>query len=236
MPNRLMAMLLAVLLTLGNAWAEDGDPPYSQVTMSTQGYSLNIAWAAGLEVDDALTNKLFGLFMAKYPAIRESFGTTAERSFTLWLTNDLDEGSISRTTTGGAYVSYAYVTGSEKGMNHLISLFAQQVMGSVPNHDNNAEVHVLSSGLHAYAESVYADDPAQAVWLIPYQEGQQLTDGHQVAAAFLKWVADTYSALVPVRLNRVLHEGTYDSLGFWLNATGDTLGNLWNQYAASAAK
>ena len=49
------------------------------------------------------------------------------------------------------------------------------------------------------------------------------------------WAAETYGADVPVRLNRVLHDGYYNSNDFWLRAVGNSLENLWGQYAQQSS-
>lgn len=228
--KKLAAMLVLLLALMCVAGAEE--TVYEGSTYSSAGYSLTLFWQEGIKPDDTVAESIVHLFFDKYPAIRETYGTNEDRAFTIYLVNTLEEGTISRTSDKGMYVSYEYVKGSAKGLNHLISLFFNKVMNGHPNPEDDALVTVLSRGLQAYTEKAYSDNPDEAVWLIPYAEGQQLTDNGQVAGAFIKWIADAYGKDIPVRLNRVLHEGAYSGDEFWINAIGNTLGSLWNEYVA----
>lgn len=227
-----IALLLCLLLTLTAAIAEE-EPVYRSVTYSTMGYSLNLHWDEALMPDEELAQTLQEVFFEKYPAIRETFGTTADREITLTLTAGT-ENYIS--TMNGIFMSYEELKNDPAKLNTLVWFFVNKVINGHPNPADDPEIEALSLGFQFYAENVYAVIPDQATWLMPYEPGQQLTDNPQVAGAFLMWVARTYGADVPIRLNRVLHEGCYDSMSFWLTATGDTLGNLWNAYAAQATE
>lgn len=227
-----IALLICLLLTMTAAFAEE-EPVYRSVTYSTMGYSLHLHWDDDLMPDAELAQTLQDVFFEKYPAIRETFGTTADREITLTLTAGTDNYISS---IEGIVMSYEELKNNPARLNTLVWFFVNKVANGHPNPDNDPEIEVLSLGFQFYAENVYAVNPDQATWLTPYEPGQQLTTNHQVAGAFLMWVAQTYGADVPIRLNRVLHEGCYDSLSFWLSATGDTVGNLWNDYAAQAAK
>lgn len=225
----LFALLLALVCM---AAAEETEPAYEQVTYSSAGYSLTLGWQEDTKPSEEIEGSIVALFLDKYPALRETFGTNEDRTFTLYLVNTLSEGAIS-SNNEAAKVAHDYVT-TPRGMNHLISLFFKKVANGCPNPENDAVITVLSQGLQAYAEYAYSDMPEEAIWLKPYEEGQQLTDGGQIAGSFIKWVAARYGKDIPVRLNRVLHEGTYGGDEFWMNAIGNTLGNLWNEYAASS--
>ena len=123
-----------------------------------------------------------------------------------------------------------------KARNSLVWFFVNQVTGGHPNPEQDPEIDVLSLGIQFYYENAFAVERDALVWLTPYEEGQMLTDGAQVAAAFLTWLADSYGETVPLRLNRVLHDGIYDHHDFWVNAVGNTLENLWQQYAEQTAQ
>lgn len=225
-------LLVMTWLVCSAAFAEE---VYRDKTISSGGYAITLHWDEALMPDAALEKEITTIFFDKYPAIRETFGTNEDRTFTVWLVEKLENGVVSRTTPEGVYLSCEYLSGSERGLNQLISHFFNMVMNWRPTTEDNGVIHVLGDGLAAYVENAYADNPDEAIWLIPYEEGQKLTDGHQVAGAFIKWIADTYGADVPVRLNRVLHEDSYMGDEFWVNAVGNTLENLWNEYASAAS-
>lgn len=225
--KKLFVLVLLLLVMCCAAQAEE--PIYRDVTYSTMGYSLSLHWDEALMPDEALAQTIQDVFFDKYPAIRETYGTCEDRTVDLYLTAE-DQNMIS---PDGIYMS-ADTLRTPRGLNILVWFFANKVVNDHPNPDENPEIAALSLGFQYYVENVYAVEPAEAVWLMPYAPGQQLTDNGQVAGAFLMWAAQTYGEEVPIRLNRVLHEGYYDSLNFWLQATGDTLGNLWNAYAAQA--
>lgn len=232
-----LAALLALIVGLvcSAAFAEEEGVVYRDKTISSGGYAITLHWDETLVPDRALEKAIIDLFFDKYPAIRETYGTNEDRTFTIYLVGQMEERVVSRTAADGVYVSCEYLASSANGMNHLLSLFFKKVMNGHPNPGEDAVIDVLGDGLVAYTEKAYADNPDEAIWLIPYEEGQQLTDGYQIAGAFIKWIADTYGADIPVRLNRVLHEGSYMGNEFWVNAVGNTLENLWNEYASATS-
>lgn len=233
--KKLIALLMALLLLVMNvALAEEAEtePVYQhEGTWSSCGYSIDLYWEEGIEQDEELREVILGIFFDKYPAIRETFGTTDERSVTLYLT------IVDQTKIGpdGIFMSYENLKNNNSAKNTLVMLFANKVINGHPNPENDPEISALSLGLQYYAENVYAVYPEEAVWLMPYEEGQQLTDNNQIAAAFITWIAQTYGDDVPVRLNRVLHDGYYITRDFWSCAVGNSLENLWAQYAQQSS-
>lgn len=229
--KKLAAVFVMLTMLLCAACAEEGETVYRDKTISSCGYSLILHWDMALTPDEELEKELVAVFLDKYPAIREVFGTNEDRTVTLNLT----AGENGQIGPDGITMPYEELKNTKKAWNNLVWFFANKVVNGHPNPDENPEIEALSLGLQWYAEHVHAVYPEEAVWLMPYEEGQQLTDNGQIAAAFIKWTADTYGAEIPVRLNRVLHEGCYNSEHFWLTAVGNSLENLWNEYAASSA-
>lgn len=58
------------------------------------------------------------------------------------------------------------------------------------------------------------------------------TDGYQVTASFLHWIAGTYGADFVVELNARIGESGYSD-GFFVELTGKTVDQLWTEYQAS---
>lgn len=230
-----LALLICLLtMTFVPACAEE-KADCREVTYSLHGYTLTLCWEDGIQPDPELAKTLREVFFLKYPAIYETFGTCEECSFIVKLNNNPN---IRYTSCLGKYcellISYERLKNEPNMLDAVVRHFALKVIGIYDGADNDPTTAALSEGLVFYAGHVYAVDHAAGSYLIPYEPGQKLSDSSQVAGAFLLWVAQTYGEDVPIRLNRVLHEGSYDSLNFWLMATGDTLGNLWNTYVAQS--
>lgn len=232
-----MFAILCVILSLifcGTAFAEEvNDVTYTSATYSSRGYSISLMWEEGILEDDELREFILDAFFNQYSAIRETFGTTDDRTVTVCLTKGT-ENYIS--SEKGIYMSYEDLKNNERARNTLIWFFVNKVANGHPNPEQNPEIDALSLGFQYYAANTYAICPDALVWMPHYEDGQQLTDNGQVAAAFITWAAQNYGEMVPVRLNRVLHDGYYDHHDFWISAAGNTLENLWQQYAEQSAK
>ena len=234
--KKITAMLIAVLILFCTAaCAEDSAEPvfHQYSTVSSCGYSIEILWQEGIEEDAELRETILSVIFNKYPVIRETFGTNESRTIRLHLTSDGQNSIVSG--SHDIFMDYTTLKEDPSKLNTLVWFLGNKVINGHPNPEQNSEIDMLSLGLQAYIEARYAVDPTTAIWLKPYEEGQQLTDHHQVAGAFIKWIADTYGEMVPVRLNRALHEGYYKTQDFWPWTVGNSLDNLWNEYASQSA-
>ncbi len=101
------------------------------------------------------------------------------------------------------------------------------------NHPDKIPEWIISA-LKVYARDEYACYKADSSLKLPKKyNGESYEKNAASAAAFLKWIKETSNVDIADSLNRALrsYEGYQPS--FWMEKTGKTLDQLWNQYKSA---
>jgi hypothetical protein len=90
-------------------------------------------------------------------------------------------------------------------------------------------------GLADYARYRYGLFNAQEGWALPaYSSSQHYTNAYRVTARFFVWLENRVRATILTELDDVMKAGTYTP-DFWVQRTGFTVDQLWQQYGANPA-
>ena len=230
--KKLLILLLMLSFCINLACADGVSFTGEQYTVNTSGYSVTLFWPPDDKPDASLLTDVKDLCFTAYPAMRETYGTTDQKEVKVFFWDeDAMYIKVPAYTSGNEiHCSRQFLEASRGNLNCIVHELFHVVQNGYPQASENTLVGVLCEGLAdvaRYEYSVY-DDPSWS--LAAYADGQSYMDSYTVTAAFLVWINETYDEDFCLRLNRVLHEGTYGDY-FWREVTGKTLDELWAQYA-----
>ncbi len=202
---------------------------------SSKDYELTVFYQSEANISESLLTSIQDLYFECYPAMRETYGTAADRSVTIFLEESSGGAADPTASTTGTEIhcSRQFLEESDGNKNTLVHELFHVVQNGYPGSEEDPLIPVLCEGLADCARADCGFYP-ETDWELPgYSPEQSYMDSYRVTAAFLSWIADTYDRNFPIRLNQVLHEGSYTA-EFWKNAVGYGIDDLWEQYASSS--
>ena len=232
----LLTLMLAFVMCLSMTHAEGVAFTGIRVGLQSSDYALTIFWYTdGEQPEEAFLQDIQTVFFTAYPAMRETYGTTAgkEIGIYLWDASAMPENVPAYTSENNIHCSRQFLEDSRGNMNCIVHELFHVVQNGYPQAQNDALAAVLCEGLADVARYEYSvlEDPAWS--LAKYAEGQSYMDSYTITAAFLVWAAETYDEDLCLRLNRILHEGG-DASSAVSAITGYSIDDLWILYTQAA--
>jgi len=116
-----------------------------------------------------------------------------------------------------------------------VDVVTHEVMHIVQEYGYSAGPFWLTEGIADYARYKFGVDNAGSGWSMPdYRAGQSYTNSYRISARFLVWMEEKKTPNVVQKLDAELRAHTYDD-GTWKKLTGESLDDLWKDYAANPA-
>ncbi|MCR8560126.1 basic secretory family protein [Mucilaginibacter sp. BJC16-A38] len=116
-----------------------------------------------------------------------------------------------------------------------IDVVTHEVMHIVQGYGYSAGPWWLTEGIADYARYKFGVDNSGAGWSMPdYKAGQSYTNSYRISARFLVWIEEKKTAHVVQKLDAELRAHTFND-ATWKKLTGESVDELWNDYAANPA-
>ena len=170
--------------------------------------------------------RLIDAFFTVYPEEAARFNKNTLKQVTFFI--DPTYKGVAETGNGVARYSPEWL----KDHPEDIDVVTHEVMHIVQDYRHDGPGW-LTEGIADYVRYVYGINNLKSKWTLPdYRPGQRYTDAYRVTARFLLWVEKNKDPHIVDELDAALRDGHYQA-SLWVQLTGSTVDQLWQQYAAS---
>ncbi|MCD9017202.1 basic secretory family protein [Parachryseolinea silvisoli] len=194
-----------------------------------KGYTLNFI-NQDPSFDPAVKARLIKTFFEVYPVLVDQYNKASIKEVTFFV--DTTYKAVAE--AGGGRVRFS--PGWFKAHPGDIDVVTHEVMHLVQSYPHRAGPGWLTEGIADYVRYAYGVDNQGAGWSLPaYAASQHYTNAYRVTARFLLWLEKDVKPGLVKTLDNAMRTNAYTD-GIWSKQTGKSLDDLWQAYAAQAAK
>lgn len=195
-------------------------------TISRAGYTLYII-NNDPSLDAVTRQRMIDAFFTVYPEEARRFNPHTLKQVTFFF--DPSYKGVAETGNGVARYNPQWL----KDHPEDIDVVTHEVMHIVQDYRDAGGPGWLTEGIADYVRYSYGVNNLAGKWTLPdYRPAQNYTNAYRVTARFLVWVEKNKNPRIVDSLDAAMRKGAY-APALWVKLTGNTVDELWRQYAAS---
>jgi len=177
---------------------------------------------------DSLTQqKLTDAFFTVYPQEVERFNKAVTRKVVFIIDPSYD--GVAATSNGIIRCNPEWM----KSHPEDIDVITHEAMHIVQDYHKGHTPGWLTEGIADYVRHKYGVNNEKGGWrLTAFKPTHHYTNSYRITARFLVWLEEQVDAKIVDKMNAAAFNGTYEE-GLWVQYTGKTIDQLWEQYAKS---
>jgi len=197
-------------------------------TLKKGGYTLIISGNDD-NFDPTLRQKLINTFFIVYPKIAKAYNKKTDKQVVFFI--DTAYKGVAATGDGKVVFSAAYMT---KHPND-IDVVTHEVMHIAQAYGDSNGPGWLTEGIADYVRNEFGVANEAAKWRFPdFKSTQNYDNAYRTTARFLYWVETKVKKGTVKKLDGLMRNHTYTDAS-WTNLTGESVDELWKEYAANPA-
>lgn len=176
-----------------------------------------------------LKTRLIDTYFITYPKLAKDFNRKTRKSVTFVI--DPEYKGVAATSGGVVRYNPGWFVKNPSD----IDVVTHEVMHIVQDYPRRAGPGWLTEGIADYVRFKYGVANEEGNWsLTKFNEKQSYKNSYRITARFLHWIVTHHDKKFVKKLDHDLRAGNY-SPEFWVERTGSTVDELWEEYAKNPA-